>query len=352
MINKQFFGHLPDGQAVEQISLINAQGMQVDILNLGGIIRRWLVPTTDAKPVDIVLGFETLEDYLADQAYLGALVGRYANRIKHGKFSLNNADYKVDVNQGGNCLHGGGEGFNRRIWQSSILAEESDPSICLSLISADGDQGFPGQLAAQVIYTLTEDNSLRIEYKATTDRPTLYNPTQHSYFNLAGHGHGNIKSHQVQLFASYFTPTDANAIPLGELLAVEHSPFDLRELTPVTQGLASTHPQIRAGNGYDHNLCLDGFKPGARQATLAAIAIDSLSGRTMKVFTTMPGMQLYTANFLSSEPLGKEGVPYSAYGALCFETQFYPDSPNQPAFPSATLNPGQEFYSLTEYHLA
>ena len=352
MIKKQLFGHLPDGNVIEQTSLINANGMQVDILNLGGIIRRWLVPNFGSEPTDIVLGFDTLEAYLADQAYLGAVVGRYANRIKHGKFTLNSVDYRVDVNQGGNCLHGGADGFNRRIWQTSINSEEKNPSLLLQLVSEDGDQGFPGQLRAEVIYTLTEDNSLRIEYKASCDQATLYNPTQHSYFNLSGHQTGNIDNHHVQLMASCFTPTDENAIPSGELLSVDNTPFDLRELTPVIQGLANKHEQIKLGNGFDHNWCLDAFETGTRQPFLAGIVKDSDSGRTMKVFTTMPGMQLYTANYLGPDPIGKGGIKYQANGALCFETQFYPDSPNQSFFPSAELKPGQQFYSLTEYQLS
>lgn len=351
MIKKQFFGRLSDGQVVEQLSLINANGMQVDILSLGGILRRWLVPTHTKKPVDIVLGFDTVEAYLADQAYLGAIVGRYANRIKHGKFAIGATHYEVDVNQGGNCLHGGTDGFNRRIWQSRIVSETLNPSISLQLVSDDGDQGFPGQLKAEVVYTLTEENSLRIEYRATCEQTTLYNPTQHSYFNLAGHQSGDINSHLVQLFASHFTPTDANAIPTGKLLAVDNTPFDLRKLTPVTQGLTSAHEQIKLGNGYDHNWCLDGYKAGSKQGFLAAIAKDSNSGLTMQVFTTMPGMQLYTANYLGAEPLGKNGVHYTGNGAVCFESQFYPDSPNQPHFPSAVLEKGQEFYSLTEYQV-
>jgi aldose 1-epimerase len=352
MIVKQHFGHLTNGQAVEQTSLINAQGMRVDILNLGGIIRRWLVPTLSGDPLDIVLGFDSVEAYIADQAYLGALVGRYANRIKHGKFSLNGTDYQVDVNQGGNCLHGGTNGFHHRIWNSTSVNEDLNPSIELQLTSEDGDQGFPGQLHAKVIYTLTEENSLRIEYHASCNKTSLYNPTQHSYFNLAGHQCGNIDSHHVQLFASHFTPTDANAIPSGELLAVDNTPFDLRKLTQVTRGLASTHEQIRFGNGYDHNWCLDAYERGNSEAKLAAVVLDSLSGRTMKVLTNMPGIQLYAANYLGADPIGKEGVSYQGNGALCFETQFYPDAPNQSHFPSAIINPEDQFYSITEYQLS
>lgn len=352
MIKKQKFGQLANGQSVEQFSLVNQSGMCVDILTLGGIIRRWLLPEVDGKKVDIVLGFERLEDYLADQAYLGALVGRYANRIKHGKFALAGKTYKVDINQGGNCLHGGTTGFNSKIWTTTVLNNDLNPSIALELNSEDGDQGFPGRLEAKVIYTLTEDNMLRIEYRAKSDKTTLYNPTQHSYFNLSGHQTGNITHHKVQIAASHMTPTDANAIPSGEMAPVEHTPFDLRNLTPITTGLNATqNQQIQYGNGYDHNWCLDGFQVNQHCPFFAAQVEDMQSGRKLTVNTTMPGIQLYTANYLGSDPVGKEGVSYQANGALCLETQFYPDSPNQAHFPSAALEKGQQFYSVTEYQI-
>ena len=352
MISQQNFGHMANGQEVIQFSLVNAQGMRVEILNLGGIIRRWLVPNSSGAPVDIVLGFDTLADYLADQSYLGTVVGRYANRIKHGKFSLQGQQYQVDVNQGGNCLHGGSDGFHHRVWTATILNQGDEPSLSFELISEDGDQGFPGQLRAKVIYTLSANNTLKIEYFASSDQTTVYNPTQHSYFNLAGHQSGNINSHNVQILASHFTPTDANAIPNGELAQVADTPFDLRKLTPVTKGLGATdHQQIKYGNGFDHNWCLDDYQAGLKQPFYAAMAQDTQSGRKLIVNTTMPGIQLYTANYLGAEPIGKDGVAYQGNGALCFETQFYPDSPNQPSFPSATLEKDQQFYSVTEYQV-
>lgn len=352
MIKKQKFGKLPNGQQVAQYSLVNQQGMVVDILTLGGIIRRWLLPEVDKEQVDIVLGFDTLEGYLADQAYLGALVGRYANRIKHGKFTLDDKAYLVDVNQGGNCLHGGAEGFNTRVWKTTVLQNDLNPSIALELVSENGEQGFPGNLVAKVIYTLTEDNILKIEYFAKSDQTTLYNPTQHSYFNLAGHQSGNISTHQVQILASHFTPTDANAIPTGELAPVANTPFDLRTLKPVTMGLAATgDQQIQFGNGFDHNWCLDDYRADLTQPFFAAMAEETQSGRKLIVNTTMPGIQLYTANYLGSNPLGKAHTPYQGNGGLCFETQFYPDSPNQAHFPSATLKKDQAFYAVTEYQI-
>ena len=352
MITQQSFGHMMNGQEVTQYSLTNTQGMTIDILNLGGIIRRWLIPDKSGAPVDIVLGFDSLADYLADQAYLGTVVGRYANRIKHGKFSLHDKAYQVDVNQGGNCLHGGTDGFHHRVWAATILNDGDQPSLALELISEDGDQGFPGRLTAQVIYTLSADNTLKIEYKASSDKATLYNPTQHSYFNLAGHQSGSIDSHKVQILASHFTPTDANAIPSGELASVATTPFDLRTLTPVSKGLTATeHEQIKFGNGYDHNWCLDDYQANLQQPFFAAMAEDTQSGRKLLVNTTMPGLQLYTANYLGAEPVGKDGVAYQGNGGLCFETQFYPDSPNHPHFPSAVLEKDQEFYSVTEYQV-
>ncbi|WP_340676918.1 aldose epimerase family protein [Paraglaciecola sp.] len=352
MITQQTFGHMANGQEVMQFSLTNAQGMSIDILSLGGIIRRWLVADKSGTPVDIVLGFDTLEDYLADQAYLGTVVGRYANRIKHGKFSLQDTDYQVDVNQGGNSLHGGSDGFHHRVWTATILNQGDETSLALELISEDGDQGFPGRLTAKVIYTLDAHNTLKIEYFASSDATTLFNPTQHSYFNLAGHQSGSIASHKVQILASHFTPTDANAIPNGELAQVADTPFDLRTLTPLTKGLAATaHHQINYGNGYDHNWCLDGFTANLQQPFFAAMAQDTQSGRTLIVNTTMPGIQLYTANYLGALPIGKDGVAYQGNGALCLETQFYPDSPNQAHFPSAVLEKDKPFYSVTEYQV-
>jgi aldose 1-epimerase len=351
MLRQQQFGHMPDGTPVAQFTLGNKQGVEVDILSLGGIIRSWRLPGKDARPLDIVLGFDTLAGYLADQAYLGALIGRYANRIKHGRFSLQGKSYQVDVNQGGNCLHGGSNGFNRRVWQAEILHSAYSPALALALCSEDGDQGFPGKLETKVVYTLGEDNTLRIEYFAKADQTTLYNPTQHTYFNLAGHRSGTIASHEVQLLASQYIPTDANAIPTGEFADVSDTPFDLRNLTPVSLGLASEHQQISFGNGYDHNWCLDGYEGELEQPKLAAVAVETVSGRKLSVRTTMPGMQLYTANYLGSDPIGKDGVAYQPRGGLCFETQFYPDSPNQPHFPSPLLLKDKAFYAVTEYQI-
>ncbi|MFQ3236631.1 MAG: aldose 1-epimerase [Paraglaciecola sp.] len=355
MIISNIFGSLPDGQPVHQYSLTNGRGAQVDILTLGGIIRRWLVPgnTTVAtdNADDIVLGFDTVEAYLEDQAYVGAVVGRYANRIAKGKFTLQGTPYQVDINQGGNCLHGGQNGFNRRLWQATILAQGDEPQLALSLVSPDGDQGFPGELTVKVIYTLSAQNGLNIEYFAKSTKATLFNPTQHSYFNLAGHQSGPVTQHQVQIFASRFTPTDDNAIPTGELASVTNTPLDLRELVTLATPLAATHPQLTIGNGFDHNWCVDAYQPDMPQPALVAKVVEPQSGRTLSVYSTMAGIQLYIANYLSAQPLGKEQTAYGANHALCLETQCYPDAPNQGHFPSAELKAGEAYYSVTEYRV-
>lgn len=348
MITQSTFGKMPDGTAVEQYCLSNQQGVSVEILNLGGIIRRWLIPNNKNNHTDIVLGYDTVDDYLADDSYLGALVGRYANRINHGKFSLAGNNYQTDINQGGNCLHGGSQGFNGKVWQCTLLSSGDEPSIILELSSCDGDQGFPGNIAVKVIYTLTEQNRLKIEYFAEAEQTTLYNPTNHSYFNLSGHNSGSITAHQVQLLASHYTPTDERAIPTGEIAEVDNTPFDLRQLTTISQPLASDQQQIKYGNGLDHNLCLDAYSPGSKIASYAGQAVSS--DINLNIYTNMPGIQIFTANHFDNKK-GKDGALYQANQGVCFETQFYPDTPNQPHFPSATLEAGKEFYSVTEYEV-
>jgi aldose 1-epimerase len=350
MIDQSLFGKMPDGTTVKQFCLTNKHNVSVEILNLGGIIRRWLIPNDKHTHTDIVLGFDTVADYLSDDSYLGALVGRYANRINKGKFSLAGIDYQTDINQGGNCLHGGSQGFNSKVWQSTVLSSGDSPSIMLELISPDGDQGFPSSISVKVVYTLTEHNHLKIEYFATSQKSTIYNPTNHSYFNLSGHNSGSVKSHQVQILASHYTPTDSQAIPTGEIDEVDNTPFDFRSLTTISQSLISDHQQIEYGNGLDHNLCLDLFTPMSKTATYAGKALVKGSGVELKVYTTMPGIQVFTANHFSNK-MGKEGACYQAHQGICFETQFYPDTPNQVHFPNVMLEAGTEFYSMTVYEV-
>jgi len=348
MIKQSTFGKMPDGTTVEQYRLTNSQNVSVDILTLGGIIRRWLVPKDKNEHTDIVLGYDTVEHYLADDSFLGTLVGRYANRIDKGKFSLAGNDYQTDINLGDNCLHGGKRGFHSKVWQSKVLSDSDNPAIMLELSSPDGDQGFPGDIAVKVIYTLTEQNRLKIEYFAVAKQTTLFNPTNHSYFNLAGHNSGSVKAHQVQLLASHYTSTDERAIPTGEIARVDNTPFDLRTLTTISQPLAAKHQQIEYGNGLDHNLCLDAYTPQSQVAAYVGQAV--CSDITLKVYTDMPGLQIFTANHFDNKK-GKDGALYHAHQGVCFETQFYPDTPNQLHFPSATLEAGKEFYSVTEYEV-
>ncbi|MGJ8681117.1 aldose epimerase family protein [Paraglaciecola sp.] len=349
MITNKHFGTLANGQTVEEHTLTNQHGVSVDILTLGGILRRFLVPTKP-KATDIVLGFDTLEEYLADQSYLGALVGRYANRIAHGKFSLNNADYQVDVNQAGNCLHGGANGFNAYVWQATVLSDSNEPSLALEMSSPDGDQGFPGNINVKAVYTLTKQNRLKIEYFAKSDQDTVFNPTNHAYFNLAGQHHGSVANQKISLEASHYTPTNANAIPTGEIASVENTPFDFRQSTIIADALALNHQQLEYGNGLDHNLCLDKFTAAQKDAFYAGNAACQQSGLEMKVYTSMPGMQIFTANHFADMP-GKEGAIYQAHQGVCFESQFYPDTPNHTHFPSAELKANAEFYSVTEYEI-
>lgn len=350
MINQSTFGEMPDGTTVEQFCLTNQNNVRVEILSLGGIIRRWLIPNSQKTHTDIVLGYDTVNDYLSDNSYLGALVGRYANRINQGKFSLAGSDYQTDINLGENCLHGGSQGFNSKVWQTTVLSSDDNPSILLELTSPDGDQGFPGDIAVKVIYTLTEQNRLKIEYFALTDQTTLYNPTNHSYFNLSGHDSGSVKFQKIQVVASYYTPTDEKAIPTGEISEVGSTPFDFRSLTTINEPLTSDHQQIEYGNGLDHNLCLDSYIPQSKTAIYAGKAVTTEQDISLKVYTNMPGIQVFTANHFADKK-GKGGVLYQAHQGVCFETQYYPDSPNQPKFPSATLETGKEFYSITEYEV-
>ena len=350
MISQANFGKMPDGTLVEQFCLTNQHGVSVEILNLGGIVRRWLIPKDTNKHTDIVLGYDTVDDYLADDSFLGALIGRYANRINQGKFCLEDSHYQTDVNLGDNCLHGGSQGFNRKVWQSTVLSSGDNPSIMLTLSSPDGDQGFPGEIQVKVIYTLTEQNRLKIEYFALAEQTTVYNPTNHSYFNLSGHDSGSIEADKIQVLASHYTPTDERAIPSGEIAKVDNTPFDFRELTTISQSLASDHQQIKYGNGLDHNLCLDAYEPQSKVANFVGKAKTKDQDISLKVYTNMPGIQIFTANHFANKK-GKDGILYQAHQGVCFETQFYPDTPNQPHFPSATLEAGKEFYSVTEYEV-
>lgn len=337
------YGKTPDGQAVLLFTLRNRNGIEAGILNYGGILVSLKTPDAKGEFADIVLGFDALPGYLAKHPYFGALVGRYANRIAKGKFKLNGQEYTLAQNNGVNALHGGLKGFDKYIWHAEP-AEDGEQRLRLRLTSPDGDEGYPGSLNVAVTYTLTDNDELRIDYSATTDRATVVNLTNHTYFNLAGEG--LILDHLVQLAAEKYTPVDKDLIPTGELAPVEGTPFDFRKPQRIGARINDPHSQIQAGGGYDHNFVLDG-EPG----TLRRIAMvqEPTKGRILEVSTTQPGVQFYTGNFLDGTLKGKGGATYHKRSGFCLETQHFPDSPNQPAFPTTTLRPGEEFTSTTVY---
>jgi len=294
----------------------------------------------------VVLGYDDLDGYIHDKAYLGALIGRYGNRIALGKFSLGGKVYTLARNNGENTLHGGLKGFNRALWRATEFWNKNAPSLQLEYLSKDGEEGFPGNLSVKVIYTLTDENELKIEYSATTDKETVVNLTNHTYFNLAGAGNGDILQHQVMLKADKFTPVSESLIPTGELRRVQSTPMDFRTPTAVGARIDQDDQQLKYGRGYDHNWVLE--SGGSETPTLAASVYEPGSGRVLEVWTTEPGVQFYTGNFLDG-PKGKGGKPYQRRYGLCLETQHFPDSPNQPNFPSTVLKPGQTYHTVTMY---
>ncbi|MEP4888499.1 MAG: aldose epimerase family protein [Aliiglaciecola sp.] len=349
MIDKSQFGQMPDGQIIDSYILTNNNGMSVEILTLGAIIRSWRLATDPS--VDIVLGFDNVTDYLSDQSYLGRTVGRYANRIKDGEFKIADKSYSVSTNLQGNCLHGGVDGFHNRLWSVTNTEDDLYPSVTLRLTSDDGDQGFPGTLNLDVTFSLDQEDRLTIEYHALSSQDTVFNPTQHSYFNLAGHDSGTIFDQQIQLSANNYTPADENAIPTGEIKPVKDTAFDLRQLTPFGQAINQQDQAIKAANGLDHNWCVEGFSTAQDKLQWVADVIEPKSGRVLITHTTMPGVQIYTGNFIGEATLGKNNIKYAPYHGFCIETQFYPDSPNQAEFPSATLPANTAFVSKTSYQI-
>ncbi len=337
------YGTTKRGEAASLFTLTNARGHEVKITNYGGTITAVNVPDRDGKLGDVVLGMDSLKDYEERSPFFGCITGRYANRIAKGKFTLDGHGYTLAVNNGPNHLHGGKVGFDKKVWTAKPFKTASTVGVELTGTSADGEEGYPGALALKVVYTWDNDDELRIDYTATTDKPTVINLTNHSYFNLAGHDSGTALNHQLTLHASAFTPTDAVAIPTGEIRQVAGTPFDFTTPHVIGERINANDEQIRFGGGYDHNFVVDGH-PGSLRPT--AFAYDPTSGRTMTIETTEPGVQLYTANFLSGLK-GKGGAVYKKRDAFCLETQHYPDSPNQPEFPSTVLRPGDTFKSTT-----
>ncbi|MFZ3339997.1 MAG: aldose epimerase family protein [Terriglobales bacterium] len=342
-VTSQSFGKMPDGTPVEIYTLSDG-AFEARIATYGGVVVSLKTPDRHGKSADVVLGFDDLEGYVANfngpaDAYFGALIGRYANRIAHGTFTLDGHKYSLPLNNGANTLHGGPHGFNNVVWKAKPIAN----GVELSYLSKDGEAGYPGNLTVTVRYTLAKGD-LRIEYSATTDKDTVVNLTNHSYFNLAGQG--DILNHQLALHASRFTPVDAGLIPTGELKAVESTPFDFRKATAVGSRINDDDAQLHLGHGYDHNWVLDS---GGGKLAEAAELYDPGSGRLLKVLTDQPGIQFYSGNFLDGSIKGKGGKAYVLHAALCLETQHFPDSPNHPDFPSTELKPGQRYHTVTVY---
>lgn len=346
-INREHFGVTPKGDTIEKITLTNEKGMEVSIINYGGRIISLEVPDKDGAIANVVLGFDSLERYTSENPFFGALIGRYANRIEKGKFTLEGKYYSLAQNNGENHLHGGETGFDNVVWK---IEETTDapPTLKLSYLSEDMEEGYPGNLQTVVTYRLTDKNSLEVEYEAETDKQTIVNLTQHSYFNLSGNFDNRILDHVVQINADEFLPIDKTSIPTGEFREVEGTSFDFRNPKEIGRDIDKENRQLENGNGYDHNWVLRG---GENEWKFAASAWHPESGRKLEVHTTEPGVQLYTGNFLDGTlpQSGNEGT-YERRTGFCFETQHYPDSPNNEKFPSVTLEPGQKFYSKTTFN--
>jgi len=347
-VSKQII-ELVHGQEWSLYTLKNRRGMEVKIINFGGTVTSIKVPDRSGKFADVVLGFNNIDDYLKPHPSFGTAVGRFANRIAKGRFSLNGVEYKLAINNGENHLHGGIKGFDDVLWTGEEVNSPAGPAVRLTYLSKDGEEGYPGNLHVTMVYTLTNQNELRIDYTATTDKDTVINLTHHSYFNLAGEGNGDILNHRLKLNAASFTPTDAGSIPTGELRSVRGTPFDFLTPRAIGQRIDQDDEQLKFGNGYDHNFVINGRMGTLRQA---AIVTEPGSGRVMEVWTTEPGVQLYTGNFLDGSFVGKSGKSYQRRSGFCLETQHYPDSPNKPNFPTTTLKKGATFKSTTIYRFS
>jgi aldose 1-epimerase len=336
------FGGTADGQPVESFTLTNAHGIELRAISYGAIIVSLRVPDRDGRLDDVVLGYEDLQGYLAKPAYFGALVGRYGNRIAGGRFTLDGRTYTLATNNGPNHLHGGVGGFDKQLWKAEPFERPGAAGIVFTRVSPDGEEGYPGNLDVRVTYTLTDGNEVSFEYFATTDKPTVVNLTQHSYFNLAGDGKRDVLGHELLIGADRFTPVDKTLIPTGVLAPVAGTPFDFRKPTAIGLRIGEDHEQLRHGGGYDHNYVLNrrGKGPAVR-------VFEPTTGRTLDITTTEPGVQFYSGNFLDGSIKGKGGHVYARRYGFCLETQHFPDSPNKPAFPTTVLRPGREYRSKT-----
>jgi len=346
VVKRQPFGTV-DGSPVEMFTLTNKNGVEVSAITYGGIITSIKTPDRNGAIGDIVLGFNSIDGYLGDHPYFGALIGRYGNRIAKGRFTIDGTEYTLATNNLPNHLHGGIKGFDKKIWRAGPLPPPARNGIVLSYTSADGEEGYPGRLDVVVTYILTDDNQLIVEYEAGSNKPTHVNLTQHSYFNLAGEGSGDILGHELTIDADRYTPVDATLIPTGEIAPVEGTPFDFRKSTPIGARIDAADEQIKNGQGYDHNWVLN--RTSTTEMQRAARVYEPNSGRTLEVSTTEPGMQFYTGNSLDGKLVGKSGRPYIRRSGFCLETQHYPDTPNHPNFPTTLLRPGERYHTKTAF---
>lgn len=346
MIEKKLFGKLSNGSEVYEYTLTNANGMKARIINYGAIVVSLDVPDKNGKLDDVILGYDNLEGYVGDKTFQGSIVGRYGNRIGKGQFELDGTKYQLTINDGRNQLHGGVIGFNKVLWTAEPIESQTDPALKLTYVSKDGEEGFPGTVSLTVTYTLTKDNELRIDYEGTTDKTTILNPTHHSYFNLTGDPTKTILDHELMIDADKTTEVGAGLITTGKLSDVANTPMDFRKPTKIGLRINEDDAQLKLGFGYDHNWVLNNYN---KQVHKVVELYDSLSGRLMEVFTDQPGMQFYSGNFLDGSIKGKNGISYQYRTGLCLEAQLFPDSPNKPNFPSATLKPGETYKQTTIY---
>ena len=356
-IEKTVFGHLPDGREVDVYRFANANGVELQVTNYGGIIVSLKTPNVNGDFDDIALGFDSLEAYLSDEyrqanPYFGAIIGRYGNRIANGQFSLNGEEFSLATNDGNNHLHGGQQGFDKVLWQAEPFENDEGTGLVLRYTSEDGEEGYPGSLETEVTYTLTDDDELVVDYRAVSDKATPVNLTQHSYFNLKGEGSDTILDHQLMLNAPEFTPVNDTLIPTGEIRSVDGTPFDFTQATPIGERIGQDDEQLEFGGGYDHNFVLDRDNAETDELVLAAKVWEPQSGRLVEITTTEPAIQFYSGNFLTGNLNGKQGQAYQHRSGFALETQHYPDSPNQDAFPSTILEPGETYRSRTVYRFS
>lgn len=347
-VTKSSFGRLDDGTPVDLYTIRNRAGIEARVITYGGIIVSLDTPDRNRAFDDIVLGFDSLASYVHDSPYFGAIVGRYANRIAKGRFTLDGRTYQLPINNPPNSLHGGDRGFDKVVWNAAPFDRADGAGVVLTHVSPDGDQGYPGTVRVQVTYTLTDKNELSVAYHATADRATPINLSQHTYFNLTGNAR-DVLGHVLTLNAERYTPVDSTLIPTGELASVAATPFDFRSPTPIGARIGAADEQLRRGHGYDHNFVLTQAASGL---THAAHVLEPTTGRTLDVYTDQPGVQFYTGNFLDGTITGKGGKVYGHRAALCLETQHFPDSPNHPKFPSAELKPGQKYHEVTIFRFS